>query len=270
MVKIFPKVYIHFFSFIFIFLCFINNKFNIFLMTYAVMLIHELAHLMAALYIGLKIDKLVLYPFGINLKLKNKFVHSLADEIILYISGPFMNCIIALLSLILYKFYRTPQLQLIYIANIMLFITNMLPVYPLDGGIIIRKILTYKFGTDTALNITKYISIAIILVLVVFCIYGVFITEFNFSVMILTAFLLFSLFTQNEKYDTDFVKNLMFYKKKSKKRIIHLIAADTDNLSTIAKKFKNDSYAIIYIENREGHIIKTMTETEVINKLILS
>ena len=50
--------------------------------TYAVMILHELAHCLAAVCIGLKISHIDFYPFGVNLKLKNKFVYSLADEII--------------------------------------------------------------------------------------------------------------------------------------------------------------------------------------------
>ena len=47
--------------------------------TYAVMILHELAHCLAAVCTD-KISHIDFYPFGVNLKLKNKFVYSLADE----------------------------------------------------------------------------------------------------------------------------------------------------------------------------------------------
>ena len=42
--------------------------------TYVVMILHELAHCLAAVCIGLKISHIDFYPFGVNLKLKNKLV----------------------------------------------------------------------------------------------------------------------------------------------------------------------------------------------------
>lgn len=60
--------------------CIIFNKVDMLCVTYAVMILHELAHCLAAVCIGLKISHIDFYPFGVNLKLKNKLVYSLADE----------------------------------------------------------------------------------------------------------------------------------------------------------------------------------------------
>ena len=62
--------------------CIIFNKADMLCVTYAVMILHELAHCLAAVCIGLKISHIDFYPFGVNLKLKNKLVYSLANDII--------------------------------------------------------------------------------------------------------------------------------------------------------------------------------------------
>ena len=51
--------------------CFIFNKADMLCVTYTVMILHELAHCLAAVCIGLKISHIDFYPFGVNLKLKN-------------------------------------------------------------------------------------------------------------------------------------------------------------------------------------------------------
>ncbi len=267
MIKIMPNLYIHFTTVIMLAVCFINKKAEAFLFSYGVMVLHEFAHLLAALLIGLKTDKLVFYPYGVNLKLKNKFIHSLADEIILYISGPLANCLMALISGLLYGIYKFPYLQLFYIANLLLFAFNMLPVYPLDGGIILKKILIHFYGRRTADIIMLAVSVVLIIILVTFGIYTVYVTEFNFSVFLLASFLICSIFTQNEKYDSDFVKELMFYKKKKKKSIKHIIASDSDSLTDIAKNFRPNKYAVVYIQNQQGKITEIMSENEIMNDI---
>ena len=62
MIKIMPNLYIHFTTVIMLTVCFINRKAEAFLFSYGVMVLHESAHLLAALFIGLKTDKLVFYP----------------------------------------------------------------------------------------------------------------------------------------------------------------------------------------------------------------
>lgn len=268
MVKVTSKIYIHIFTFAMMAVCIFCRRFDIFLFTYAVMTAHESAHLIAAVCIGLKVDKIVFYPFGVNLKLKNKFIHSIADEVILYMAGPLVNCLFALVSAVLYGLYRMPELQLLYVGNIMLFVTNMLPVYPLDGGIILKKIASHSFGKKIADKIMMTVSVIFITALTALCVYMVYITEFNFSIILLTSFLICSLFTQKEKYDTDFVRELMFYKKKSKDKVAHIVADDGEDYKDIAKKFRTGKYSLVYFENKDGGITKIMSENEIMNVII--
>lgn len=267
MIRIASKIKIHFLTVVIFILCLALGHLKDFLFSYSVMIIHESAHLLAAVYIGLKADMIVFYPYGVNLKLKNKFIHNLADEIILYMSGPLANCIMALAAAVLYRFKPGNMLQLFYVGNTVLFIANMLPVYPLDGGVICKKVLSYFMGTKTAALIMTVISSIMAAGIFALGIYTAYMTKFNFSVVLLGGFIICSIFTQNEKYDVDFVKELMFYKNKSKNKIKHFIAKEDEALSEIIKRFDNNKYSIVYFENDGGQIIKTMSETEIVNSI---
>ena len=267
MIKLTSKIYIHFLTPVMLFICTMSHHTEVFLFSYAVMTIHELAHFTAAALIGLKTDRITFYPYGVNLMLKNKFIQSIADEIILYLAGPLANCLMAIPALILYQAHKNPFLQVFYVGNILFFISNMLPVYPLDGGVLLKKISAYFLGQRASKIIMTVISSIFITALLLLGIYTVYVTEFNFSVMLLTAFLICSLFTQNEKYDVDFVRELMFYKNKSKNRIKNIIASEKESLEQLAKKFTDKSYSLVFFENEKGEITKIMSETEIMNKI---
>jgi stage IV sporulation protein FB len=124
---------------------------NLYILTYAVMALHESSHLIAALCIGLKPESITFSPFGVNLKLKNKIISSISDEVILYSSGPLVNGVLAIVGLILndYTLYR---------INTVLMIMNLLPVIPLDGGMICMRILSYRIGQRRAKKILNTIT----------------------------------------------------------------------------------------------------------------
>lgn len=268
MIKLSKYVKIHILTVIMFIICMFFHTINGFIIPYCVMLMHELCHTAAALCIGLKVSDITLYPFGVNLKLGNKMVYSLADEIILYFSGPLFNVIAALSAAFFYRLYHIEIIRYFYICNIMLFIMNMLPAVPLDGGIILKKILAHKFGSGTAIRIMTAISVAIAAIETSLGIYVIYKTKMNFSVLLFSALMIGNIFTQKEKYDADFLKELMFYERKNKNRIKHIIAENGESYEQIAKKFNIGDYGIVYITNSDGKILKTLTETEIIKKLV--
>ena len=71
MIKIVKGLYIHFLTPCLFAICYITGKLETLFISYIIMLLHELAHLLGAVVIGLKPARIVLYPFGVNLKLKN-------------------------------------------------------------------------------------------------------------------------------------------------------------------------------------------------------
>ncbi len=247
--------------------CFFAGKLNILAVTYLTMLFHELSHTIAAFAIGLRVDKIILYPFGVNLRLKNKFVHSLFDEIILYMSGPLFNILFALAALIGYGISQYYILKYLYFMNIALFVCNMMPIFPLDGGVILKKVLSYFLGSKTAGRIMKIISFLMLCTVLIFCIYSAAVCEFNVSVIIIAAFLLGSILHGEEKYDVDFIRSLMFAKKKENKRIKHIMISKEADIREIVSRFSNNNYSIVYLTEENGKISDIITEREIIDRL---
>ncbi len=267
MIRITKYFKIHILTVILAIICLFSGYIKYFLIVYSAMLLHETAHLVAALWIGLRVSHITLYPFGVNLKLKNKMVYSVVDDVILYISGPLINIILSLISLLVYTKYPREEIYLFYINNIALFAVNMLPAMPLDGGMILKKILTSKFGYDNTKIIMGILSMLCALLFAVAGIFVLYKTRVNFSVLLFAALLLGNVFTQQEKYDEKLVRELMFHNKKKGDRIRHLTVKEPIDYKKLVKKLDTKDYGIVYVLNSKGKIINILTETEIINNL---
>lgn len=271
-IKLCKWLYINPLTIVLFILCFITRKLELLAITYAVMLAHELAHLSAALAIGLKPSYIAIQPFGVNLKLKNRLVYSLADEMILYLAGPLVNAVLSLSATILRAYMPSVWLDDFIIKNLALFLMNLLPVVPLDGGIIIKKIMMHRMGYQKANRMMRLISTLLTTAMVLFGIYLVYRTAFNFSVLFLCVFLLANIFTQKEKYNIDFIRELMFFKEKCRdyqnKKVTLLVRKKGDDIRKIAERFTSGNYYIIYFLDKNGQIDDIVTETELIQRMV--
>ena len=192
MIKLSKGIYIHFTTVLLFVFCYINRKLEILCASYVLVFLHELAHLLAALFIGLKPYRIVFFPFGVNLKLKNSIIGALSDEIILYMSGPLLNAVLAILSIF---FVKNQYFNLFYYNNLGLFLFNILPILPMDGGILMKKILTARVGRRRSEIILKCTSFVLILFLILIQCYLLIKNKFNFSILLAVVFLTGNIFT---------------------------------------------------------------------------
>lgn len=118
-------------------------------------LIHELSHMFTGLILKLKPKTLEIQPFGIGIIFES-FENTEKNKIIIAMAGPLMNIIIA----IIFGFINIKSQYIIINANILLAIFNLIPIYPLDGGRILKsiiKIYNKQQNTDDIINKTSNI-----------------------------------------------------------------------------------------------------------------
>ena len=102
-------------------------------------LIHELAHMYTGLLLHLKPRTIEIEPFGVGIIFESLRKNE-KDKIIIALAGPVINFILAFAFL----FINTKQQSIIINANLYLGIFNLMPIYPLDGGRILKSILKMK------------------------------------------------------------------------------------------------------------------------------
>ena len=243
---------------LFAILAFMGNI-RLYILTYFIMALHEFAHLVAAVCIGLKAESITFSPFGVHLCLDNKIINSLADEIILYSAGPMVNAFLALTAL---HFGWVD----VYRLNLVLFIMNIMPVVPLDGGMITMRLISYKLGRKRAKEILTAFSVVIGCILLGFFVYSVYIKRINLSVFIIAVFFIGNILTSKEMYNTDLINALSCGKKTSNK--VKLVAInDTYSVSDAIREI-SPAYTIMAVElNEKGELKQILSEKEILNHI---
>jgi Zn-dependent protease len=139
-----------------------------YLALFAIVLLHEFGHALACRQTGGVADRIVLWPLGgiafVNPPRRpGAMLWSIA-------AGPLVNVILLpLLSIALVIFRGGPESESSDLAifvfhlwwiNLVLLMFNILPVYPLDGGQILRSLLWFPLGEIRSLQIASVIGIA--------------------------------------------------------------------------------------------------------------
>lgn len=270
MIKLSKKIYLHWLTAALAVFCWITRQLEMFFISFLIMSIHETAHLIAAKRLGLTVRYIAVYPFGLNLRLENTALFSISDEMILYLSGPLANAVMALVSL--------PFLSLdsfiydFYIKNTVLLLLNLLPIVPLDGGMVFKKTVHFCFGFKKGEIIVRFVSFIFAAVPLFVAIYAAVSGGFNPSACFFAAFALGGAVCSREKYNTTLVKELLYARKKrtpAKAYTAKVIGADEQtDITEIAKQFNLSSNYFVFFTDNKNKICDIKTEEEIIRKLL--
>ena len=138
------------------------------IISFAIVFLHEIVHYIAARFLGFSGFDVKFLPIGTVLQLKDLDEATPKQDLIISISGPLFNLISALICFIIYIFYNNVWIDYLILSNLALGIFNLIPAFPLDGGRILRDILSMKMLYRKANEITLKISIIVGTILMLF------------------------------------------------------------------------------------------------------
>jgi len=191
--------------FLFLVLFVITNQIEIYGLIMIFALMHELAHLICGMILGFKPDTLRIMPLGFSIEFETiiedynkKILKSnimSVKKIIIALSGPLINLLIVVFG----TFFNIDS-NIIY-SNFLIFIFNLIPIYPLDGGRILKNIFKIFFGnrkSNEYINLLTNISVIILTMLssILIMIYK------NISILAIMIVLWYMTIKENRKYYT--------------------------------------------------------------------
>ena len=136
---------------------------------FACVVLHELGHAAMAKRFGVKTREIVLYPIGGVARLER--IPGGVAELLIALAGPLVNVVLAtLLAVVLategfplglsiaFPWEGAGLVPKLLWANVMLVLFNMIPAFPMDGGRVLRGLLSISLGQDRATRIAAIVG----------------------------------------------------------------------------------------------------------------
>lgn len=177
-------VFLHWtFSLLIIYIVFINYKAGqntiqiawsvlFILCVFATVLLHELGHAVTAKKFNIKTYNIILLPIG-GIASLEKLPEKPSEELMVALAGPMVNIVLALLLSIFIQ-YPNNSVEMIaqlsgginsnnflltfFLANMVLALFNLIPAFPMDGGRMLRAVLSYQLKRNVATKIAARIG----------------------------------------------------------------------------------------------------------------
>ncbi|NOY26125.1 MAG: hypothetical protein GXP62_09660 [Oligoflexia bacterium] len=134
-------------------------------MVFASVLLHELGHALTGRLFGVTTRDITLYPFGGIARMDITNLRA-GPEIVISLAGPLVNLVLALLGMVLLQL-GLPLAGELVMVNLVLGIFNLVPAFPMDGGRVLRAVISLRrspaAATRAALSVSRWFAWAFII-----------------------------------------------------------------------------------------------------------
>ncbi len=250
---------------------FLGGYQNMFIVAYIAAILHELAHILCARLLNVKVSRIILYPFGVTARLSAGYIKNSEKEFLIAFAGPLLSIALFWLSLILKKQSDSDLLGFFADVNLSIALINLIPALPLDGGRMLKAQLTTKYGIIRSYNAMISLSRVLIALIGMIAIYIFFASGFNFSLILISAFLFQNLGSEQLALSHIAIREILENKHKVENpRPINtktLCVVESAFASSVFKHLSYDYFCIFHILDKNAHLVKILTETEIIKEL---
>ena len=186
--------------FIFFMIFYFTNQLSAYLWIMLFCFIHEMGHLIMGFILGLKPEKIEIMPFGFFLEFKPITLKSnkeiLKSNILIAIAGPMTNLIIIFIILFLHISFIGKDI-VIY-TNLLIFTFNLIPIFPLDGGRVLKEILNIFYKNIKSEILANKISNCYMIIITMICSIAIYYFK-NIAILITICYLWLLVAKENKK-----------------------------------------------------------------------
>lgn len=234
-------------------------------------ILHEFTHIYVGSKLGCKVYNLELGLTGAKAELSD--IEDLIDKekLILYLSGPIMNFVLACILYALYNITNLSILEIGYEVNIGLFIFNLLPAYPLDGSRVLEIVLSKYNSYINSKKITTWISYIFSTCLIVLFFIMIFLHKVNLSLFLIGILIIYS--TVLEKNWTMYIIMGDIIRKRKKLKKYDFIENRTvsifykNELLDVMRLVDKSKFNTFYVLDEELKLLKIIHEDELLESL---
>ncbi len=207
----------------------VTGYFREIIMVFSIVFIHELGHAFAALYFNWRIQKIELLPFGGVAEIDHADEPPFYQEVVVLIAGPLQHIWLVGLSYIClsFPFWSAADHRLFVWHNAVIFMFNLLPILPLDGGRLLQLFFTYRHSYSKALHHARLVSFFI---LAVFISISMFILPIHLNLWIVLSFLVIANYLEWRQRHYRFIRFLMARHSNKRHKWRHSVVTVSDSM----------------------------------------
>lgn len=185
---------------ILIVLLYFTKQLKIYLITMIFVILHEVSHLVVGLILKMKVKSLSFMPLGLSVEFIKENNNSELKNILIAIAGPLFNITVLIVAFFIKT--NSDLKNLIIYSNFSLAILNLLPIFPLDGGRIIRSLLNLNLDKNV---VDKHmVRITEITLFFITFIFSVFIYYYkNIFLVLIVLYLWYIVLKENNAFNAD-------------------------------------------------------------------
>ena len=247
-----PKIKIGISYLVLVIVCLLCSQFLLLINYTLALLLHELAHYYIAKSKGYKVGHLKLDLLGMKLKISDNIDKN--DHFWIAFAGPIVNFILCILCTALWwiipeSFYFSSAF---FQANLILALFNILPIEPLDGGVMLNCLLN-KANKKVSKVISKIVNILFIIVFVLLFFISLD-NEPNLILLMFAIFFVVNLIKNNKKQEYENYTKFLLKKNLPISKVNLVKISSTTTLFDCFKQIKSNQYTVFYYETKKCHI----------------
>jgi stage IV sporulation protein FB len=241
------------------------------IIAFLLVIIHEFTHYTTARILGFSGFDIEILPIGAVLKMKQLDEASPKEDLIISLSGPVLNLLLAIIFYGLFIKFNIKLFHLIYSSNLAIGIFNLIPAFPLDGGRVLRDILSYKIIYRKANEISIRVSMVLGSIFMFIYFVSVNLNKSNLNLGLIALFILVSSIKEKERI----VYLIMGYIIKKKHRFINRGYIENRSMSVFCNKdlllilgiIDKNKYNIFTVLDENMNVLEILYEEEILEAI---
>ena len=243
---------------------------------FAIVVVHELGHVIMARSYGWRIRSIKLLPFGGVAETEEAGSVPARQEAAVAAAGPLQNAWMAAAAWALgaYGGWDPAWAGYLVQANLMIGLFNLLPILPLDGGKLLQVGLCFVMPYHRALEWSTRISLLLSAAMAAGACLSVFGGGIQLNLLVVGLFLLASNWTFRKHIPFVFIRFLMNREMEASRRreeagTIHpIVVSQKQQLGGVLRLLRRERYHLIYVIGSGGTVMDVMPEERVIGQFL--